>query len=222
MCTLAIADQQCLYSLSREAVHFRVSRHGQLAVPSVLALRALELSERCVATMHLPHRLIQFFTVIPAGHWRADPLFGWIEDQAAAGSLLSSLQRRLVALRIGGTVLAISFFALFIPWWSLDPQAPRPVRAPTLPPRCCRTRLQFTSRCCCVRHVVPCTMLQPHWLVGLHMLLCLSCYDAGLTWVCQAHNALLAELTADNQERCARPAAAAVAASRRRRAAAKS
>ena len=33
------------------------------------------------------------------------------------------------------------------------------------------------------------------------MLICLSCYDAGLTWVCQAHNALLAELTTDNQER---------------------
>ena len=33
------------------------------------------------------------------------------------------------------------------------------------------------------------------------MLTCLSAYDGGLTWVCQAHNALLAELTTDNQER---------------------
>ena len=59
------------------------------------------------------------------GLWNCmnDPLFGWIEDQAAAGSLVSSLQRRLVALRLGGALLSGSFFALFIPWWSTDPAA---------------------------------------------------------------------------------------------------
>lgn len=105
------------------------------------------------------------------GVWNTlnDPLFGWVEDRAANGSLLNSLQRRLFALRAGGLLLAVTFFALFTPWWSTEPGAPPP----------------------------------PPWLVGMHMMVCMSCYDAGLTWVCQAHNALLAELTVDNTERAA-------------------
>ena len=40
------------------------------------------------------------------GVWNTlnDPLFGWVEDRAANGSLLNSLQRRLFALRAGGLV----------------------------------------------------------------------------------------------------------------------
>lgn len=103
------------------------------------------------------------------GIWNTlnDPLFGWIEDRAARGSLRNSLQRRLFALRVGGLLLSATFFALFTPWWDVSPAAPPP----------------------------------SPWLVGVHMLVCMSCYDAGLTWVCQAHNALLVELTVDNEER---------------------
>ena len=39
----------------------------------------------------------------------------WIEDKAAKGSLLSSLERRVLALRLGGVLLAFSFLAIFIP-----------------------------------------------------------------------------------------------------------
>lgn len=105
------------------------------------------------------------------GIWNTvnDPLFGWVEDRAAGGSLRNSLQRRLFALRAGGLLLAVTFVGLFTPWWDQSPAAPPP----------------------------------SPWLVGMHMLVCMSCYDAGLTWVCQAHNALLAELTVDNTERAA-------------------
>lgn len=100
------------------------------------------------------------------GFWNTlnDPLFGWIEDRMASGSLANSLQRRLFALRAGGIGLALAFMMLFVPWWPMRPGAPPPAS----------------------------------WVVGLHMLVCMSCYDAALTWVCQAHNALLAELTTDN------------------------
>ena len=65
------------------------------------------------------------------GVWNTlnDPLFGWVEDRAANGSLLNSLQRRLFALRAGGLLLAVTFFALFTPWWSTEPGAPPPPRA---------------------------------------------------------------------------------------------
>ena len=112
-----------------------------------------------------------YLVFVVYGIWNTlnDPLFGWVEDRAAGGSLRNSLQRRLFALRAGGLLLAATFFALFTPWWDMSPAAPPP----------------------------------SPWLVGTHMLVCMSCYDAGLTWVCQAHNALLAELTVDNEERAA-------------------
>jgi Na+/melibiose symporter-like transporter len=112
-----------------------------------------------------------YLVFVVYGIWNTlnDPLFGWIEDRSARGSLRNSLQRRLFALRVGGLLLSVTFFALFTPWWDVSPAAPPP----------------------------------SPWLVGIHMLVCMSCYDAGLTWVCQAHNALLAELTVDNEERAA-------------------
>ena len=111
--------------------------------------------------------LYAVFTLYGVWNTANDPLFGWVEDRLAGGSLTNSLQRRLYALRVGGVLLAVGFFMLFVPWWSVDPSDPPP----------------------------------PPWLVGAHMLVCMSCYDAALTWVCQAHNALLAELTTDNSER---------------------
>lgn len=107
------------------------------------------------------------FTVYGVWNTLNDPLFGWVEDRMAGGSLASSLQRRLTALRIGGVGLSLSFVALFTPWWGVGEGAPSPAA----------------------------------WLVGAHMVVCMSCYDAALTWVCQAHNALLAELTTDNAAR---------------------